>query len=106
MGKIIHLSPTSAAPITHSIDVSCLAFESMSDVRYRVASVAHCKESRATVSRVLRTIAQMLVSHMIAQPNTRILSAGLSLHHAGRRAIELLELAQELDDASPTKEGA
>lgn len=103
MGQIIHLLPTTANVITRNVDASFLVFDSMSDIRCRIASVSHCAEDRATISRVLRIVAQLLVSQMIAQPDTRILSVGLSLHHAGHRAIELLDLAQELDDASPTK---
>ena len=106
MGQIIHLPPTGANPIIRNIDASFLVFDSMSDIRCRVASVAHRAEDRATVSRVLCIVAKMLVSQMIAQPGTRILSAGMSFHHAGKRAIELLDLAQELDEASLTKGGA
>ena len=105
MGQIIHLPPTGANPILRDIDASFLPLDSISGIRCRVESMAHCAEDRATISRVLRIVAQMLVSQMIAQPGTRILSAGLSFHHAGKRAIELLDLAQELDEASPMKEG-
>lgn len=106
MGKVIHLTPVDAAAIPESFDVSCLAFDSMSDIRCRVAGSVHSVGGRRAATLVLRTVAQMLVQRMIAQPDKRTTPSGLSFYNAGRRAIELLELAQELDDDSATKEGA
>ena len=106
MGKVIHLSRAESATNAQSLDASCLAFSSMSEIRCSVASNVHSAASRRGATLLLRTVAQMLVQLMIAQPDKRITPSGLSFHNAGRRAIELLELAQELDDDSATKEGA
>lgn len=106
MGKVIHLSLAESATSAYDIDASCLAFDSMNEIRCCVASTAQCAASRRAVALLLRAVAKLLVQKMIAQPDKRTMPFGLSFHNAGRRAVELLDLAQELDDDSTTKEGA
>ncbi len=106
MAKIHPLFPAKGAASARSFDVTCLALDSIAQVRFRVSEGVCSVESSRTVARVLRATAQLLIESMLAQPARKPSAWGLSHHHAGRRAIELLDLAQELDDARATKEGS
>lgn len=106
MGNIVNLYPPDHPGSTVHIDVSALAFWSLSEIRCRIAGGMQSAQQRRLFSRVFRAAAQMLVEGMIAPTGNSTERHGLHVHNAGRRAIELLDLAQELDDYSESKAGA
>lgn len=106
MNKVIKLYPRDPSGRVVELDASLLVFAPMAEIRYLVDAGMRCASDHRLFARVFRIVAQMLIESMIAPQGERTERFGLHAHNAGRRAIELLDLAQELDDASPTKEGA
>ena len=106
MSKVIKLYPRDPSGRVVELDASLLAFAPMAEIRYLVEAGMRCASDHRLFARVFRIVAQMLIESMIAPQGERTERFGLHAHNAGRRAIELLDLAQELDDDSATKEGA
>ena len=106
MSKVVKLYPRDPSGRVVELDASILAFAPMAEIRCRVEAVIQCASDPRLFARVLRIVAQMLIEDMIAPQGKRTERFGLHAHNAGRRAVELLDLAQELDDYCATKEGA
>lgn len=97
MSKVIKLHPGDSSCHVVDLDASLLVFAPMGEVRCRVEAGIQCASDPQLFVRVLRTVAQMLIEDMIAPRGKRTERFGLHAHNAGRRAVDLLVLADEID---------
>lgn len=106
MSKVIKLYPRDPSVRVVELDASLLAFAPMAEIRCRVEAGIQCASDPRLFAQVLRIVAQMLVESMIAPQGERTERFGLHAHNAGRRAVDLLVLADEIDSPGLMKEGA
>ncbi len=106
MNKVTKLFPhTPNGGRTVEVDGTLLLFAPMSEVRCAVQAHMHKADSCRLFAQVFRGAARVLVAGMIAPRGQRTASYGLHAHNAGRRAIELLDLAAELDAHTQATQG-
>lgn len=106
MSKLIKLHPRGSSGHVVDLDASLLAFAPMGEIRCRVAGGIQRASDTRLFAQVLRIAAQMLIEGMIAPQGKRSENFGLHAHNAGRRAVDLLVLADEIDAPALMKEGA
>lgn len=80
-----------------AIDVSPLAFMPMWSIREQAHRHIDCTSSRQFLTQVFRIVARALVAGKVASNGNRTEHAGLNSYTARQRAVELLDLAEELD---------
>ena len=100
MSKVVSvfLSPTAEnGGGAVELDGTPLLFAPMAEIRCAVQEHMHDPAICRVYAQVFRGAARTLVDGMIAPGGTRWARCGLPVHHAGRRAVELLDFAAELD---------
>ena len=80
-----------------SLDVSLVVFAPMVQVRARALEFLQNENDIPLLNAVLRKIARALIAEMVASGGQRLLQHGLRQQNAGRRAVDLLDLADELE---------
>ena len=88
------------------VDGTLLLFAPMAEIRAAVQEHQNDLEACRLFAQAFRGTARTLVAGMIAPGGQRWARCGLHAHNAGRRAIDLLDFAAELDGSmAPQREG-
>lgn len=109
MGNVIDLfadtcSSNLQVPPPDSVDVTPIAWMPMHEIRNK-AFVAEATSGRRALVQVFRMVARSLVFSQYAEPGEAGVYRAISADSALRRAVDLLDLADELEAEIPPAGG-